>query len=208
MADLQPFGCGYTGPPVGNHAGTGAVFDSMNAITQTRLTLVAAALALVAVTGCGVDVREAERGRSVDIKSVLGDVSVRTNVTNPDTGLPVYPGAQPLREHGEHESANVNVASRWFGVRVVAAKYESSDAQDEILEFYRREMKTYGPVTECRGDVDFRGSPGARRAVCKEQPASDDVQLVAGTEERQRVVAVKPRGTGSEFSLVYVNTRG
>jgi hypothetical protein len=179
----------------------------MSAITQTRLALLAVLMALGPVTGCGIDVHEAGRGKSVDIKSVLGDVSVHTNVNNPDTGLPVYPGAQPLREHGEHESANVNVASRWFGVRVVAAKYESGDGQDKILEFYRRHMKTYGPVTECHGDVDFRGGSGARRAVCTERPSSDDVQMVAGTEGRQRMVAVKPRGTGSEFSLVYVNTR-
>ena len=136
------------------------------------LTLVFAASALVPAIGCGVDVHEAEPGKSVDIKSPLGDVSVRTDVKNLDTGLPVYPGAQPLREHGDHESANVNVASRWFGVKVIAAKYESDDAQDRILEFYRREMKTYGTVTECRGDVDFRGGPGARRVVCKEQPSS------------------------------------
>ena len=188
--------------------GVGPVSDSMNAITHTRLTLVAAALAMAPLTGCGIDVHEAERGKSVDIKSPIGDVSVRTNVNNPDTGLSVYPGAQPLREHGEHESANVNVASRWFGVRVVAANYRSDDGQDQILEFYRREMKTYGPVTECRGNIDFRGGQGNRRAVCKEEPSSDDVQLVTGTEDRQRIVAVKPRGTGSEFSLVYVNTRG
>ena len=69
-------------------------------------------------------------------------------------------------------------------------------------------MKTYGPVTECRGNIDFRGGQGNRRAVCKDEPSSADVQLVTGTEDRQRIVAVKPRGTGSEFSLVYVNTRG
>ena len=191
-----------------NCAAAAAVFDSMNAIAQTRLTLLGVALALVPATGCGIDVHEAERGKSVDIKSVLGDVSVRTNVDNADTGLLVYPGAQPLREHGEDQSANVNVASRWFGVRVVAAKYQSDDANDKILEFYRREMNTYGPVTECRGNVDFRGGPGNKRMVCKEQPSSDEVQLAAGTEGRQRIVAVKPRGNGSEFSLVYVNTRG
>jgi hypothetical protein len=68
-------------------------------------------------------------------------------------------------------------------------------------------MRTYGAVTECRGEVDFRGRTHERRAVCQERPLSRDVQLVTGTEDRQRVVAVKPRGTGSEFSLVYVNTR-
>jgi len=55
--------------------------------------------------------------------------------------------------------------------------------------------------------VDFKGG-GARTAVCKEKPSADEVQLVTGTEDRQRVVSVKPRGNHSEFSLVYVNTRG
>ena len=44
--------------------------------------------------------------------------------------------------------------------------------------------------------------------MCKEKPSSRDVQLLTGTEDRQRVVSVKPRGSGSEFALVYVNTRG
>jgi hypothetical protein len=175
--------------------------------SSTALALVLASSAVGLSTGCGVDVHEAERGKNVDIRSPLGSVSVRTGVENADTGLPVYPGAQPLREHGDHESASVSVASRWFGVKVIAAKYASEDAQDRIVDFYRREMKTFGAVTECRGEVDFRGGPGARRAVCKERPSSSDVQLVTGTEERQRVVAVKPRGSGSEFSLVYVTTR-
>jgi hypothetical protein len=91
---------------------------------------------------------------------------------------------------------------------VIAANYESDDAQDKILDFYRREMRTYGPVTECRGDIDFRGGPGGRRAVCQERPSERDIQLVTGTEDRQRLVSVKPRSGGSEFSLVYVNTRG
>jgi len=205
---MQPEGCKYATDPAGNWPGACAVFDSMHAIAQTRLTLMAVALALLPAIGCGIDVHEAERGKNVDIKSVLGDVSVRTNVDNADTGLAVYPGARPLRERGEDQRANVNVSSRWFGVKVVAAKYQSDDAQDKILEFYRREMNTYGPVTECRGNVDFRGGPGSTRMVCKGQSSSDEVQLAAGTEDRQRVVAVKPRGSGSEFSLVYVNTRG
>jgi hypothetical protein len=193
-------------PGTGNREHGDPVFDSMTASSMT-LTLVLAISAVGLSAACGIDVHEAERGKNVDIRSPLGSVSVRTDVENADTGLPVYPGAQPLREHGDHESANVSVASRWFGVKVIAAKYESEDTQDKIVDFYRREMKTYGAVTECRGDVDFRGGPGARRAVCKERPSSSDVQLVTGTEERQRVVAVKPRGAGSEFSLVYVTTR-
>jgi hypothetical protein len=164
--------------------------------------------AAVPFAACGVDVHESGPGKNVDIKSPLGAVSVRTDVKNPDTGLPVYPGATPLRDNDDPKSANVNVSSRWFAVRVVAAKYESADAQEKILDYYRNEMRTYGPVTECRGDVDFRGGPGGRRPVCKEKPFARDVQLLTGSEEQQRVVAVKPRGAGTEFSLVYVNTRG
>ncbi len=164
--------------------------------------------ALLPLPACGVDVHDAGSGKNVDVKSPFGSVSVRTDVKNPDTGLRVYPGAEPLRDDDDPESANVNVSSRWFDVRVVAAKYESRDSQDKILDFYRNEMKTYGAVTECHGDVDFRGGRHNRRPVCTERRSSRDVQLLTGTEEQQRVVSVKPRGAGSEFSLVYVKTRG
>src|SRR5262245_36170157 len=175
----------------------------MKPATRRPLTL-ALVFSALPLTACGVDVHDAGQGKNVDVKSRFGSVSVRTDVKNPDTGLPVYPGAQPLRDKDDPESANVNVSSRWFDVRVVAAKYESRDEQDKILDFYRRTMKTYGAVTECRGEVDFQGGRHNRRPVCKERPSSRDVQLVTGTEEQQRVVAVKPRGAGSEFSLVSV----
>jgi hypothetical protein len=160
--------------------------------------------ALLTVAGCGVDVQEAERGKRVEIKSPIGQVLVRTDVANPDTGLPVFPGAQPLRASGDSESAHVAVSSAWFGVKVVAAKYESTDEQDRIVAFYRQQMQSYGDVTECRGDVDFRRG----RPVCTAKSSTRDIQLVTGTEDRQRVVVVKPRGNGTEFSLVYVNAQG
>jgi hypothetical protein len=152
-------------------------------------------------------VRKSGDGKDVDIRTPVGAVSVRTEV-KAETGLPVYPGAQPLRDGHEPGSANVNVSSGWFGVRVAAAKYETPDAQDKVLDFYRSEMRTYGPVTECRGDVDFRRRSGRRQPVCNEHWRSRDVQLLVGTEDRQRMVSVKPRGNGSEFALLYVNTRG
>jgi hypothetical protein len=178
--------------------------------TPAPLTLALVFTALFPLAACGIDVQDVEQGKKVDIKSPLGSVNVRTDVENPDTGLPVYPGAQPLREHDDHESADVNISSPWFGVKVVAATYESDDTQDRVLDFYREQMKkTYGTVTECRGDIDFRRRGGReRQPVCKEKASARDVQLMTGTEDRQRVVSVKPRGAGSEIALVYVNTRG
>lgn len=171
---------------------------------------VAAALVAVALptAACNVDVRKDESpdGKAnVDITTPVGNVSVRTNGDTPAIGLAVYPGAKPLREENAPESADVNVGNSLFGVKVLAAKFESADAQDRIIDFYRNELKTYGDVTECRGDVNYRnGHP-----VCREKLFSrGDLQLVAGPEHQQHIVSVKPRGEGTEFGLVYVQTRG
>jgi hypothetical protein len=173
-------------------------------------TLLAAAIPLAA---CNVDVRKDDsNGKAdVDITTPVGNVSVRTNVDAHDTGIAVYPGARPLEDEDEPRNANVNVGNSSFGVTVAAAKFESKDAQDRVVEFYRNELKSYGDVTECRGDVDFRrGDSGTRQAVCKEEFFSRDrdLQLVAGTEDNQHIVSVKPRGDRTEIALVHVQTRG
>ena len=158
------------------------------------------------MAACNVDVRKHESGgkADVDITTPVGNVSVRTNVDTPDTGLAVYPGARPLQDEDEPESADVNVGNSLFGVKVIAAKFESTDTQERIIDFYRNALKSYGDVTECRGNVNFRGG----RPICREKASARDFQLVVGPEDRQRIVSVKPRGTGTEFALVYVQTRG
>lgn len=162
--------------------------------------------AVLPVAACSVTVQEGTGAdKDVDISTPVGDLSVRADVDRPDTGLPVYPGARPLREEQEPESANVAIDTAWFGLKVVAARYESSDAPETVLDFYREEMRELGEVTECRGEVDFKGK--SRRAVCTGKGQSEGTQLVVGPEDRQRIVVVKPRGSGSELSLVYVQTR-
>jgi len=137
-------------------------------------------------------------------------VNVHRDDVPPDTGLPVYPGAQVAHgRNGTPENADVHIGSPLFGgVNVVAATFEHDDAPQVIVDFYRDKLKAYGEVTECHGNVDFRRRSGVRRAVCKERPWTNEgeVQLVAGTEARHRIVVVKPRGSGSEFSVVYIQT--
>ena len=181
----------------------------MNA-TCTNHVLAAALLpSIVLLGGCAVDVHEEQRGdqKLVDIRTPVGAMTVNTNVEAPATGLPVYPGARPLQDGDDPRSANVSIGSSLFDLSVVAAKFESDDAPDRIIEFYRREMATYGAVTECRGDIDFKGGPGAQRPVCRGR-GSREIQLVAGTSERHRLVSIKPRRGGSEFAVVYIQTRG
>lgn len=162
---------------------------------------------MLLLAACSVDVRNGEPGgrAEVDVRSPVGDVSVRTDIDARDTGLAIYPGAVPRRGDDDRpESANVSVGGPWFGVKVVAASFESADAPEKIVDFYRNEMKAHGEVVVCRGDVDFpRGRP-----TCREDASSRDVQLVAGTEARHRIVHVEPRAAGSEFALVYIQTPG
>jgi hypothetical protein len=174
------------------------------------LTAATLAAVMLPLTACNLDVRkhESDGKADVDIRTPVGNLSVRTGVDSPDTGLKVYPGAQPLKDEDEPGSADVNVGNSLFGVKVVAAKFESTDAQEQIIDFYRKELSSYGEVTECRGDVDYRRRDGVRRPVCREKLSAHDFQLVAGPEDQQHIVSVKPRGSGTEFALVYVQTRG
>jgi hypothetical protein len=175
----------------------------MRTVRRTHLLLVL--IVAVPLGACTVDVRNEESGgkAEVDVRTPVGDVSVRTDVDASDTGLAVYPGARPLQNDDDQPgSANVTVGGRWFGVNVLAANFETEDGPDKVVEFYRNEMKAHGDVVACRGDIDFRGG----QLVCREDESARDVQLAVGTEQRHRIVAVKPRGSGSEFALVYIQT--
>jgi len=72
------------------------------------------------------------------------------------------------------------------------------------IRYYLTAMRTHGEVTECHGNIDFRRS----HPVCRGRMFSHSTQLAVGTEERHRLVSVKPRGNGSEYSLVYVQVNG
>jgi len=175
------------------------------------LTLLAA-VAAIGLTACSIDVHDEDPGRqAVDITTPVGDLSVRTDEKAPDVGLPVYPGARPSRgRHDRPENADVSIAGPAFGLKVLAASYESDDPQDRVVDFYRKAMRSFGEVTECRGDVDFTGKGSERRPVCTEKwfsraPARE-VQLLVGVEDSHRMVVVKPRSSGSEIALVYVRT--
>jgi hypothetical protein len=168
---------------------------------RPAIAMAAVLPALLLATGCAV-VREDEDGKTtrVAISTPVGGLAARTGENTGDTGLPVYPGAQLSRDEGDgdYDRANVAIGTPWFGLRVIAAEYESGEPPERILDFYRGQLKTFGDVTECRGDVNFRnGQP-----ECRLQPSSDHVQLLAGTEKRHRIVSVKPRGSGTEFALV------
>ena len=173
-----------------------------------RLALAAVVVAVLPAVAC-FEVRKGgpDDKTRVDILTPLGDLSVRTDVDSPNTGLPVYPGARPVREGDrEPDNAEVRIGARFFGLEVIAAKFESDADPAAIVDFYRNEMRSYGDVTECQGNIDFKGRRGARKPVCKKAWASRTIQLVVGTEGHHRLVSVEPRSRGAEFAVVSIQT--
>lgn len=176
--------------------------------TRTEIRLIVVCMAALSVVACGIDVRESGEGgkTEVDVRTPLGSVSVETDVDTPETGLPVYDGARVRRSGDDPGSANVSVGMPFVDVKVVAANFEHDADPQTVLAFYRTAMRQYGDVVECRGNVDFSRRNGAMRPVCDERGSSREIQLVVGSEERHRLVSVKPLGSGTEFSVVYVQT--
>lgn len=184
----------------------------MNKIGYQRLRVAAAAalaFLLVLVAGCTVSKKEEGGQKKVDIQTPLGSMKIDTDPGAQDTGLPVYPGARLAKdEDREHSSAHVKIDSSLFGVNVIASKYDSDDPPEKILDFYRKQLKSMGEVVECRGEIDFKLHHGEQKVGCRESPGGKEVQLAVGTEERHRIVSVKPQGKGSQLGLIYIQTRG
>jgi hypothetical protein len=182
------------------------------------------------VAGCTINTHDNGKAdgkdKNVDIKTPFGSMQVKTDKAAPDSvGLAVYPGAQlkPQEEHNDNK-ANVNIDTPWFGLRVAAFKYLSDDSPDKVLEFYKKELARYGKVLACKGKTnDFNVKKSSRDKNSSEEltcehgqydvetvhvDTSDGIELKAGTQSRQHVVGIKPRGNGSEFDLVYVQVHG
>ena len=174
----------------------------------------ASLLSLVAFTGCSVTTHEKDNGRKadVDIKTPFGSLSVKEGSTDiKDTGLAPYPGARAAQfeDDDRHHSANVNISSSLFGLKVVALKFQSDDPSDKVLAFYRKDMGKYGKVVDCTGgfSMDFHHHDKDAEVTCDSHngPGHEyKEELKVGTENNQRILAIKPRGNGSEFTLVYV----
>lgn len=172
-----------------------------------------AAVLLLGLSACSMTVDKKGEGTkkdNVDIQTPFGGLKVRTEVDPKDIGLPVYAGARraPDDSH-DTSSANVTLGVPGFGMKVIAAKFESDDSSDKVVEFYRKELKTYGSVTECRGDISLEGEPGSQHIVCREAALREGkFALAAGSGSSHRIVSVEPLAKGCKFALVYLEFHG
>ena len=182
------------------------------------VSLMAAVLAGVLLSGCSVNVKKESNGqdKQVDIKTPMGGIHVSKDADAADTGLSVYPGARLKPEDSGHsdKSANVSISGFGYGLRVVALEYESDDAPEKIVAFYKDQLKKYGYVLECHTpghfnmNMKYSDKSSDSHALTCDTDSGKNVELKAGTDENQHIVAVESEGKGSSFSLVYVRTHG
>jgi hypothetical protein len=185
---------------------------------------VAALAACLLFPGCSVNVKKDAEGqdKKVDIQTPVGGIHVSTNADVRDIGLPVYPGARvkEKEENGEEKSANVNISTNLFGLKVVAIEYESDDPPEKLIAYYKDQLKKYGDVLECHTsskydpDVEIKvgdekkSSKDSHELTCDHKDSGRNIELKVGTKENQRIVAVEPHAKGCNFALVRVQTRG
>ena len=184
---------------------------------QVGGVLAVAALFLL-VAGCSINVKKNESGedKKVDIDTPFGGIHVNNEADVRDTGLPVYPGARPKpKENSDDEkSANVNISTSAFGLKVVALEYQSSDRPDQVAAYYRNELKKYGNVLEChphgRGyqATDAANGDHSEELKCEDDNRGQTIELKSGTKSNQHIVSIDPRDNGSDFALVFVRMRG
>src|ERR1022692_998466 len=175
--------------------------------------------ALLLLPACSVNVKKEANGqdKQVDINTFAGGIHVSKQADVSDTGLTVYPGARLKEEDskGSDKSANVNISGFGYGIKVVALEYESDDAPAKVLAFYKDQLKKYGNVLECHTsslDLDMKmgshGSGNDSNELTCEGKHGNNIELKVGRKDDQHIVAVKPQGKGSSFSLVYVRLHG
>jgi hypothetical protein len=152
-------------------------------------------------TACSIDVRERGERRH----SPLGETVASGESSNAAGEVVIYPRARRVA-NVHTDPMDVSFTGSFADTRVVPETFESDDAPARVLAFYRAALRAHMDVIECRGNITIRRSRRTEQPVCVVRPSSQVVQL-SGTRPPYRMVAVKPRGTATEFTLVSVYVR-
>src|SRR2546430_6342847 len=191
----------------------------MRRLQLSFVFMLAAAFLLLA--GCNVNVKKNDNGedKNVDIDTPFGGIHVKKGADVRDTGLPVYPGAKPKEKSdsdSDEKSANVDISTSAFGLKVVAIEYQTSDAPGKVIGFYKDKLKQFGTVLECHtshknhtyGHTSHKSNSNSEELKCEGDDNGKTIELKAGTESNQHIVSIDPQEKGSDFALGYVRLRG
>lgn len=177
------------------------------------------ALAL-GVAGCRIHVDKDANGqdKNVQVDTPFGGVHVNTDqITAADMGLPVYPGAEIVKDKQHDKSADVNMGFGEWTLRVRAVNYSTPDSQDKVTAFYKKALSRYGDVITCQGSAPVgtpvatsegltcadEGHHGNVQVNGKDFTSHDGFQLKAGSKRHQHILGFEDPVDGkTRFALV------
>jgi hypothetical protein len=180
--------------------------------------------AMLGLSGCRVHVDKDANGKekTVQVDTPFGGVHVNTDQTTAsDLGLPVYPGAEPVRDDDKHKSADVHLGFGEWQLRVKAVSYGTPDSQEKVAAFYKKALTRFGDVITCKGNSPV-GTPVVTHEglTCEDNGKNgkvkiddsdfkQDYQLKAGSKRHQHIVGFEDeKGGETRFSLVALDLPG
>lgn len=138
---------------------------------------------------------------AVEVRQAAGQVEIQAPGVSvkvdksapPDTGLPLYPGASVAETGGTVEIGSPTDET----VRVVAARYRTSDAVEVVDEWYQQKL---GP--------DFRREgPGVmirKKEIFGISVKSSDIAFISEADDVLRVVVLERKGLYTEIGLARI----
>ena len=187
--------------------------------TRISIALLLALSAILLLSACSVSVNDKDKkNEKVDIQTPFANLKVDSSAKAVDNGIPVYPGAKlrPAEKDGDNHSANINLGAFGFGLKVIAAEYDTPDSPDKVKAFYLDKMKSFGTVLVCNGHSDSGGDvhvdvhhngDNDKKLNCDDSKG-DGWEIKTGTNDNQRLVSIEPNGSGTRFGTVYIRTHG
>jgi hypothetical protein len=180
---------------------------------RASLILLAAGMGML-LLACSIHVDDKDKkNENVDISTPFANLKVNTGEKSVDNGIPVYPGPH-LRpeENGDNHAANINIGGMGFGLKVIAAEYETDDPPEKVKAFYQDKLKSFGSVLVCSGhsggsDVHVSGHQDSEKLSCADTHG-DGWELKVGTSDNEHLVSIEPSGSGTRFGTVLVRTHG
>jgi hypothetical protein len=185
--------------------------------------LLACLLLAAGLAGCRVHVDKDASGeeKQVQVDTPFGGIHVNTDQTTAaDLGLPVYPGAQIVRDNEHDKSADVHLGFGEWELRVKVVNYSTADSQDKVVAFYKKALGRYGDVISCQDHAPI-GTPAttAEGLTCSDDTSHVNVdtgghnhgdhssqggfELKAGSKRHQHIVGFESSRPGeTRFDLV------
>ena len=189
-------------------------------MTREAISLLAGLALATGLAGCRVHVDKDVNGqdKTVQVDTPFGGIHVNTDQTTAaDLGLPVYPGAEPVKDKDKHKSADVHLGFGEWELRVRAVSYATSDTKEQVTAFYKKALGRYGNVITCQNNSPVGTPTTTSEGLTCENDGNGNVkidqgdyrvgkgnlELKAGSKRHQHIVGFEsPQDGKTLFALV------